>query len=68
MGIRQWSLVACACLIAAGASAQTPEPLRVKVFPGAQNLALWTGLARGTFAQARHRARPAVHADLARAP
>jgi len=44
--------VAIAALSLAGAAAaQAPEPVRVKVFPGAQNLALWTGLARGTFAK-----------------
>ena len=44
-------LFVAAVLAAAGAAAQAPETIRVKVFPGAQNLALWTGIARGTFAR-----------------
>ena len=51
MVLRRAFLLAVGALVAAGAAAQAPEPLRVKVFPGAQNLALWTGLARGTFAK-----------------
>ena len=42
-------VLAIGLAFAGTAVAQAPEPLRVKVFPGAQNVALWTGLARGTF-------------------
>lgn len=45
------TIVIAAWAAAGAAAAQAPEPLRVKVFPGAQNLALWTGLERGTFAK-----------------
>jgi len=45
------AVVIAALALAGAAAAQAPEPVRVKVFPGAQNLALWTGLARGTFAK-----------------
>ena len=45
------AIAIAACAFAAVALAQAPEPLRVKVFPGAQNLALWAGLERGTFAK-----------------
>lgn len=45
------AIVIAAWAAAGAAAAQAPEPLRVKVFPGAQNLALWTGLERGTFAK-----------------
>ena len=37
-------------LVAVPAGAQDAKPLRVKVFPGAQNLALYAGLAQGFFA------------------
>jgi len=47
--IRRACAVVLGLLVACAAHAQAPEPLRVKVFPGAQNVALWTGLARGTF-------------------
>jgi ABC-type nitrate/sulfonate/bicarbonate transport system substrate-binding protein len=47
--IRRACTVVLSLMLASGALAQAPEPLRVKVFPGAQNVALWTGLARGTF-------------------
>ncbi|HEY8244106.1 MAG TPA: PhnD/SsuA/transferrin family substrate-binding protein, partial [Casimicrobiaceae bacterium] len=47
--IRRACAVVLGLLLASVALAQAPEPLRVKVFPGAQNVALWTGLARGTF-------------------
>lgn len=39
------------CLIAGAAGAADPIPLRVKVFPGAQNLPLYAGLAQGIFAK-----------------
>jgi ABC-type nitrate/sulfonate/bicarbonate transport system substrate-binding protein len=48
--LRTVALASCMAVTMA-AAAQPLEPLRVKVFPGAQNLALWTGLARGTFAK-----------------
>ena len=41
--------VVLALLLPSVALAQAADTLRVKVFPGAQNVALWTGLARGTF-------------------
>lgn len=44
-------LVIAALAAAGAAGAQAPESLRVKVFPGAQNLVLWAGLERGTFAK-----------------
>jgi len=47
--IRRTCAVFLCLMLASTALAQAPEPLRVKVFPGAQNVALWTGLARGTF-------------------
>jgi ABC-type nitrate/sulfonate/bicarbonate transport system substrate-binding protein len=47
--IRRACAVVLGLTLASAALAQAPEPLRVKVFPGAQNVALWTGLARGTF-------------------
>jgi len=47
--LRRTCAVVLGLLLASAALAQAPEPLRVKVFPGAQNVALWTGLARGTF-------------------
>ena len=37
------------CLAAGGAAAAEPTLLRVKVFPGAQNLAIFAGLAKGIF-------------------
>ncbi|MFN7085973.1 MAG: ABC transporter substrate-binding protein [Burkholderiales bacterium] len=37
------------CLVSAAAGAATPTPLRVNVFPGAQNLPLYYGLAHGIF-------------------
>lgn len=49
MSVRRILAAAACALVASAAGAQAPEPLRVKVFPGAQNVALWTGLARGTF-------------------
>lgn len=39
------------CLIAASAGAADPATLRVKVFPGAQNLAHFVGLSQGIFAK-----------------
>ena len=37
------------CLVAGSAGAADPTPLRVNVFPGAQNLPLYVGLAQGIF-------------------
>lgn len=51
MRVRHVLAAAAGALMAVMALAQAPEPLRVKVFPGAQNLALWAGLAQGTFAK-----------------
>jgi ABC-type nitrate/sulfonate/bicarbonate transport system substrate-binding protein len=51
MDLRRAFLFVAGMLVGTATAAQAPEPLRVKVFPGAQNLALWTGLARGTFAK-----------------
>lgn len=46
------SVLAWALLLVAGAAlAQDPARLRVKVFPGAQNLPLYAGLAQGFFAR-----------------
>jgi ABC-type nitrate/sulfonate/bicarbonate transport system substrate-binding protein len=39
------------CLLAGSVLAQEPAKLRVKVFPGAQNLPLYAGLAKGFFAK-----------------
>src|SRR5262245_25926031 len=44
------TLVLAFCLSVAGfAGAQEPAPVRVKVFPGAQNLPLYAGIAKGVF-------------------
>jgi ABC-type nitrate/sulfonate/bicarbonate transport system substrate-binding protein len=46
------SALACLfCLLAGGALAQDPVKLRAKVFPGAQNLPHYAGLAKGFFAK-----------------
>ena len=37
------------CLVSGSAGAAEPTPLRVNVFPGAQNLPLYVGLAQGIF-------------------
>lgn len=42
-----WSLALC--VVAGSAGAAEPVPLRVNVFPGAQNLPLYAGLAQGIF-------------------
>jgi len=42
-------LASCLCLIAAIAGAQEPVPVRVNVFPGAQNLPIFAGVAKGIF-------------------
>lgn len=39
------------CLVTETGGAAEPTPLRVKVFPGAQNLPLYVGLAKGIFAK-----------------
>jgi ABC-type nitrate/sulfonate/bicarbonate transport system substrate-binding protein len=39
------------CLVAGPATGQEPAPLRVKVFPGAQNLPLYVGVEKGVFAK-----------------
>lgn len=44
-------IVALFCLLAVAAAAQEPVKLRVKVFPGAQNLPHYAGLANGFFAK-----------------
>jgi len=44
-------LVALMCIFSGLAAAQDPAKLRVKVFPGAQNLPLFAGLAKGIFAK-----------------
>ena len=50
--LRHAALAACAlCLITGAAGAAEPVTLRVKVFPGAANLAIFAGLANGNFAK-----------------
>src|SRR5262245_20343516 len=49
--IRRSAIALGFCLVAASAVAQDPTPLRVKVFPGAQNLAHYVGLSKGIFAK-----------------
>ena len=44
-------LIAMLCAFASAVSAQEPAKIRVKVFPGAQNLPLFAGLAKGLFAK-----------------
>jgi ABC-type nitrate/sulfonate/bicarbonate transport system substrate-binding protein len=44
-------LVALLCVFAGAVSAQDPAKIRVKVFPGAQNLPLFAGVAKGMFAK-----------------
>ena len=43
--------VALLCVLSSIACAQDPARIRVKVFPGAQNLPLFAGLAKGLFAK-----------------
>jgi len=43
------ALAFCLCLIAGFAGAQEPVPVRVNVFPGAQNLPIFAGVAKGIF-------------------
>jgi len=45
----RWPLALGLCLVAAAAGAAEPTVLRVNVFPGAQNLPLYIGLAQGIF-------------------
>ncbi len=44
-------LIALLCVLSGIASAQDPARMRVKVFPGAQNLPLFAGVAKGMFAK-----------------
>lgn len=44
-----WPLALGLCLVAGTAGAAEPTPLRVNVFPGAQNLPIYIGLAQGIF-------------------
>lgn len=56
----RWPLALGLCLVAGAAGAADPIPLRVNVFPGAQNLPLYIGLAQGIFEKHGLKVEPSV--------